>query len=273
MSAPERPGIKRRLEEGIVWPLLDLRDWVMQRVGRTPQSKPMYEVHRQTRRQRFAWAVLDAVDATVAPVKRQLHRAASRYGGLRRSTTRVRAVLAAVPLALLAVVGVAAFTSDDASRDGAGSASAQVQRPAPPTRGQVAGVSDSAAERRERRAERRERAAERRADQRRAARRKQAAARRRAARRRAARRKRSNASAPAAPSARPPVKAPSSGAGSGSDFAPQPAPAPQPSAPAPPSGGGGGGGGGGGRGGGSGGGGSAPSQPVPSPGVEFDDQG
>lgn len=255
MSAPGRRRrivVRRKLEERVVWPLLDLRDWLFRR---RDQGAPRYEAVRSTRRQRIGWAALDAREAALAGFKR------------RWPSPAARATLVAIPVALLAGVGIATWTGDDTPRYASVNATAEApaKKVAPP-RAEVAGVSDSAAERRARRAElRRERAA----DRRRAARRQRAAERKRASARKRAKKRaaRARAAAPT-PVASPPVRrSPSSSAGSSGGSTPsapaqQSAPPPRSRGPRAPSGGGRGGGGGG-----------PPRQPQPPPGVAFDDAG
>jgi hypothetical protein len=236
-----------------VWPLLDLRDFVLRRRHDKPA---MYAVHHVPRRVRLRWALLDFYDRVRGALAR----------GLRP---------AALALLLLAVMGGVAYAALSGSGANEGQppaegapARAAANAPSPP-RIEVAGVVDSSEARAERRAERR--AAKRRAAKRRALRERRADRRRAAAHRRAAARKRAKkrarahsaptpAATPSNPAPPAPVSSPpgsSGGGGSSQNSAPAPT--------RPPSSGGGGGGGGGGS--------SPPRQPQSNPGVEFDDQG
>lgn len=63
---PRRTRLRRFLAEKLVWPLLDVRDFVLRRKHRPP----LYAVHHVARRVRFRWAVLDAWDKLWAPFAR-----------------------------------------------------------------------------------------------------------------------------------------------------------------------------------------------------------
>jgi hypothetical protein len=253
-SGPTRHARLRRLwEQKLLWPLLDLRDFVLRRGD---DSKPLYAVHHVSRWVRFRWAMLDAWDKVRFSVGRV------------RATRFATAAAAVLALALLGGAAYAAFSGGGEQGSGSETADAtpakRVAAPAPP-RIEVAGVIESSEKISERKAKRAER---RRAARRRAERRERAADRRRAARRRAAKRKRAararSAPVPASAPAETPPPTPAADPPSTNTQPSAPSPAPAPPAPPPSSGGGGGGGGGGGR---------PPSQPQPSPGVEFDDTG
>jgi hypothetical protein len=259
---PIRLKARRIVEQRIVWPLLDLRDFVLRR---DRHDKPLYPVHHVPRWVRMKWAVLDFFDGAAEPVKAHRRHHAHEHRDERRIGLARAVQLAVIPVALLAGLAVALIGSGGSSGS---PAAATVPPPKPPAQVQVAGVSDSSAERRERRAARRERAA----DHRRALRRKRAAIRRRHAalrRKHAAsaakkRRERAKNAAPAspAPDGTPSTDTPSSGDSQAPPATTPSAPPPASSPPRTPSGGGGGGKPK-----------PPPKQPQPSPGVDFDDTG
>jgi len=264
---PRSLRMRTFVEQRIVWPILDFRDWILRR----DLKKPIYEEHHTPLRKRARWAALDTVVKLRAPVTRRHPR--WRLVGLRALQ------FAALPLVLVGAIAFASAGNDEPTSADTRAASVE---PPPPTN-QVAGVQDDSEARRGRRAERRKRiaakrraVARRRAISRKRAARRRAVARRRAARRRARARADDNARSSPAPALeeRAPARdndepsAPSQDSGpppSSNSPAPAPsAPSPSPAPPRPPSGGGGGGNSGGGGGGGSN---------QPAPGVEFDDSG
>ena len=63
MSKPGPPRRRiwpRRFEEGFIWPLLDLRDWLFRRGDSRPA---LYSVTHVPRRTKIRWAILDGLEA------------------------------------------------------------------------------------------------------------------------------------------------------------------------------------------------------------------
>jgi hypothetical protein len=256
---PRRLRVRTFFEQNVVWPFLDLRDWLLRRHRKEPP--PLYETHHVPLRKKLRWAALDAVDSLRAPVTRRHPRW--------RLTALRAAQIAALPLVLVGAIAFAAAGNDD---EGGGENRASAVEPAAAPEGPrsgVGGVQDDSEARRERAAKRRA-AARRRAVRRKRAARRRAIARRRAAERRRARARAGDTPPPTAPAVEEGEPEPDgSPSAPPQDFgpppsssapAPAPAPAPSPAPPSPPSGGGGSGGGGGGS-------------NQPAPGVEFDDSG
>src|SRR4051794_10065606 len=76
---PTRVTVRRALQQRIVWPLLDLLDFLL---GRKRQKKPLYPMRRVPRRQRLKSTVVDEIDSVVAPFRaRHRHRQHEHHGG------------------------------------------------------------------------------------------------------------------------------------------------------------------------------------------------